>query len=369
MLKVGKYLAFEPKQTLHCMSYTLKYPVFIILSLILCLSCKSQDKTRNTPTTHVDRSIIPFIDADPSDQIAEYVRNIFEDKDGNLWIGTNGYGVARYDGKELKYFDPSNGLSGSQVTDVMQSRDGRIWLTTYGGITVYDGKSFTNYTVKDGLRGEWMWSVYEDSKGQIWASSIEGVSKLLGDKFVDFDFPENGSKAYDERFSNQCVRDFIEIDGELWMATSGLGVAKYDGNNITFLNEENGLCNNDVDNIIQDQKGNIWISTRFGGVCKYDGKSFITYDTKNGIENNECIIVYEDNAGNIWFSSEGFGLYKYDESEILTNYAKNEGLGVRAVQTIFEDSQGRFWTGGGGGLYRLYGDTFVNVTKYGPWKK
>ncbi len=344
------------------------YIALVILLAITTLSCKTQDESRAKPNSTHTTSIIPFINPDPSAQIAEYVRNIFEDKNGNLWMGTNGYGVARYDGNTVKYFNPTNGLSGSQVTDVMQSKDGRIWLTTYGGISVYDGKSFTNYTVKDGLRGEWMWSVYEDSKGQIWASSIEGVSILSGDKFVDFNLPGNESNAHDGRFSNQCVRDFIEINDELWMATSGLGVAKYDGKNVTFLNTENGLCDNDIDNIIQDRKGNIWISTRYGGVCRYDGNAFVTYDTTNGIENNESIIVYEATNGHIWFSSEGYGLYKYDGGETLTNFAEDQGLGVKAVQTIYEDSKGRFWTGGGGGLYRLYGDSFVNVTKDGPWE-
>ena len=337
--------------------------------MVTMVSCKAQDESRNIPYVSPTNSIVPYIDRDADAQIGEYIRNIFQDKEGNLWLGTNGKGVARYDGNEVQYFNQSNGLSGSQVTDVMQAKDGKIWLTTYGGISVYDGKSFTNYTMKDGLRGEWMWSVYEDSDGQIWASSIEGLSQLINGKFVDFNFTGQGIHAQDGRFTNHCVRDYIEIDGSIWMATSGLGVAIYDGNNIAFLNEENGLCNNDVNNIIQDKNGDIWISTRFGGVCRYDGKSFVTYDTENGIENNESIIVYEDSAGRIWFSSEGYGLYKYDGRETLTNFAKDEGLGVQAVQAVFEDREGRFWTGGGGGLYRLYGNHFINVTKDGPWEK
>ena len=342
--------------------------LFVMLTAVTIFSCKAQDESRRTPAANPDKSLIPFINPDKADQISDYVRNIFEDKDGNLWMGTNGYGVARYDGNELKYFDQSKGLSGSQVTDVMQAKDGKIWLSTYGGLSVYDGKSFTNYTMKDGLRGEWMWSVYEDSKGQIWASSVEGLSRLEGNKFVDVNLFGRTIHAYDNRFSNQNVRDYLEVDGELWMATSGLGICIYNGKEFRYINEENGLCNNDVSCFIEDSKGNIWIATRYGGVCMYDGETFVTYDMQNGIANNESIIVYEDKAGDIWFSAEGYGLYKYDGKK-LTNYAANEGLGVRAVQTVFEDSKGRFWTGGGGGLYRLYGDNFVNITKNGPWEK
>ena len=337
--------------------------LLVVLIAISILSCKAQDDSRKTPTINSENPISPFLIRDQSDQIAEYVRNIFEDKDGNLWMGTNGYGVAIFDGNKVKYFDQSNGLSGSQVTDIMQASDGKIWLSTSGGLSVYDGKSFVNYSAQDGLRNEWMWSVYQDQNGQIWAGSITGLSKLVGDKFVNFDLSEKGESP----FKTQWIRDFMEIDGELWIATNGIGICIYNGEKFRYLNKENGLCDNDISCLMEDSKGNIWISTRYGGVCKYDGDSFVTFDMENGIENNECIVVYEDKANDIWFSSEGYGLYKYD-GEKLTNYAADEGLGVRAVQTVLEDSKGRFWTGGGGGLYRLFGDNFVNIAKHGPWK-
>lgn len=346
----------------------LKYPILIFLTLTVLLSCKAQNESRNTPIENLEKSVIPYINPNSSDQIAEYIRNIFEDSDGNLWMGTNGFGVAMYDGSTLKYYDTSNGLSGSQVTDVMQANDGKIWITTYGGISVYNGESFKNYTTDDGLSNEWMWSVYEDSKGQIWAGSVTGLSKLKGDKFVTVQIPKNGALYIDNRFTNEWVRDFMEIDGELWMATAGQGICIYNGKKFRFINTENDLCDNDISALMKDSKGNIWIATRFGGVCKYDGKSYTTFDMNNGIGNYESIAVYEDKNGNIWFSSEGYGLYKYDGGETLTNYAEDQGLGVKAIQTIYEDSKGRFWTGGGGGLYRLYGDSFVNVTKDGPWE-
>jgi ligand-binding sensor domain-containing protein len=111
----------------------------------------------------------------------------------------------------------------------------------------------------------------------------------------------------------------------------------------------------------------MWFGTRHGGLSRYNGKSFTNYTEKDSIGNNEVCVIYEDKKGNIWFSSEGYGVYKYD-GKSFSNYAEEEGLGVRAVQTIYEDREGRLWAGGGGGLYRLEGDMFINVTKDGPWE-
>jgi ligand-binding sensor domain-containing protein len=75
--------------------------------------------------------------------------------------------------------------------------------------------------------------------------------------------------------------------------------------------------------------------------------------------------IYEDKKGDIWFSSEGFGVYRFD-GKTFTNFGEKEGLGIKAVQTIYEDSKGRLWIGGGGGLYRFDGrNGFMNVTRGG----
>jgi ligand-binding sensor domain-containing protein len=103
-----------------------------------------------------------------------------------------------------------------------------------------------------------------------------------------------------------------------------------------------------------------------GGLSRFDGTTFFSYNQKDGIiGNNEVWNVYEDKKGDIWFSSEGFGVYRFD-GKTLTNFGEKEGLGIKAVQTIYEDSKGRLWIGGGGGLYRFDGkDTFFNVTRDG----
>ncbi|WP_188460409.1 two-component regulator propeller domain-containing protein [Marivirga lumbricoides] len=295
---------------------------------------------------------------DKDAQISEYVRKIFQDKQGNLWFASNAVGVSRYDGNRLTYFSDKQGLIGSQVTGIVEDREGNMWFSTNGGVSKYDGKAFTNFTTQNGLSSDRVWSIFHDSKGIIWAGTAKGLSRYDDGKFKSFPIPNHPQSV---------VRSIAEDkQGNLWFGTDGEGVFKYDGNSFTAITPTDELSDKHVMSILADSKGNIWIGTRFGGISKYDGQSFVNYSTDNGIGNNEVCTIYEDRKGSIWFSAEGFGIYRYQKGEI-TNYSQQVGLNIRAVQSILEDKQGRFWVGGGDGLYRRAGNEYINITKNGPW--
>ena len=102
------------------------------------------------------------------DAISAFVRRIFQDTKGDLWFGTNGDGVIRYDGDSLEYFSINEGFGGVAVRGIVEDREGNVWFGTEGGVTKYDGESFTNFAEKDGLASNDVWSIVIDSKGMIW---------------------------------------------------------------------------------------------------------------------------------------------------------------------------------------------------------
>ena len=71
-------------------------------------------------------------------QISQYIRRMLQDKAGNIWFGTNGDGVCRYDGKSFVYFTTKEGLAGDAVRAMLQDEKGIIWFATSGGISKYD---------------------------------------------------------------------------------------------------------------------------------------------------------------------------------------------------------------------------------------
>lgn len=311
----------------------------------------------------------------PAAQISQYIRRIFQDKSGNLWFGTNGDGVCRYDGKALTYFTTKDGLGGNAIRGILQDDVGSLWFATDGGVSRYDGKAFTNYTVKEGLGDNDIWSLLRDKAGNLWAGTMEGVYRLTGKNFVSFPIPPAGIPSAgagvedpSSRFGPKLVWAMLEDKaGNLWFGTDGDGLRKFDGTSFTTYTDKDGLADNNVGSILQDKAGDLWFGTRFGGVSRHHGKSFTTFTEKEGLGSKFVFEMREDRAGNLWLSTLGGGVCRYD-GKTFTQYGTKDGLTNLYVQSIFQDQAGKLWFGTGAGLFRLDGDVFVNVTKSGPWQ-
>ena len=350
----------------------------VLITLTFFIACNGQVTTSEENPTAGNPDTESGSRSDS--QIAEYIRHIFQDKNGHLWFGTNGYGVAHYDGDSVSYFSNAQGFHGQQITGISEDPDKNIWFATDQGVVKYDwsgnpdgSKRFTNYSDQRYFWGQRFWSILADSKGHVWAGAASGVFHFDGADWTSFElpYPDEATEGFITKRTSWSITE--DKAGNLWFSTNGFGAFRYDGQTFMQYSQKDGLTDNSVDVILEDRNGNMWFGTRNGGVSRYDGKTYFNFTENDSIGNNEICEIYEDSQGNIWFSSEGYGVYRYTPSSnstqngTLTNYSVKEGLGVKAVQAIFEDNHGRMWVGGGGGLYRFDGNSFINVTKNGPW--
>ncbi len=336
----------------------------LCLLLLLCTPCIALAQVSLTP--------IYSSTPDPKQQISEYIPRVFEDTKGNLWLGTNGDGLARYDGKTLTYFGIKDGLGGKVVRAIAEDKNGNIWLGTEGGLTRFDGKSFTNFTVKNGLPHNEVWSILI-AKGTIWVGTLQGACRSNTSTgtlaFTPFHIPAAIARDYSVGVTSPAVIFCIIQDkaGNIWFATNGRGVFRYNGKALTNFSAKDGLCNDFVQWMLQDNNGDMWFATRHGGISRYNGKVFTNFSGQDGLCSNEVWYIFADNSGNIWFTGSGCGVTKYD-GKAFTNFRENNGITRNHVQGIAQDSKGTLWFGFSGGLFRLNGTSFINVTKNGPWR-
>ena len=124
-----------------------------------------------------------------------HIRSIMEDSKGNLWIGNNGIGVLKYDGKKVVNFtdqqklrkEDTKGNSLEKVFSIGEDASGNIWFgTVYGsGVWRYDGNAVKNFTKEDGLESNNIWLIYKNKQDELWFGGKDpsGVYRFNGNSF------------------------------------------------------------------------------------------------------------------------------------------------------------------------------------------
>lgn len=363
-----------------------------------------------------------------------FIRALYEDSRGRLWIGTAGGGLNLmipagepgkdnpakvWDPKKVRFYsffhdpkDPSS-LSHNFVEDIVEDKDGNLWLGTRGGglnrVTVPPEAGTwknVNKTGKPGFKLKFehfshnpgdpgspgsndILSLCVDSSGTLWVGTKDaGLCRLLPG--------ENGFTRYrhipgDSRsISSDQVFDILEdSQGILWIGTYGGGLDallpdRQAGKEtpLTFLhhrhqvNNPNSIGNNIVMCLYQDRQDILWVGTDGGGISKFDRKKyqFPHYTSipgnRNSLNNPSVRCIFQDASGIFWIGTDG-GLNRFDPGTgnfFHFNQSSGRSAGKSAgkstvkftsishnvVRTICQDRAGTLWLGtSGGGLNRL----------------
>jgi ligand-binding sensor domain-containing protein len=285
------------------------------------------------------------------------VRNIKQDKNGNILIAAAWGGVFRYDGKSFTNLTSSK-IGLHRFWDVLEDRRGNLWFaTTDSGVYNYNGKSFQHFTTREGLANNAVMCIYEDKAGIIWfGTGGGGVSRYDGKSFLNF--------TTEDGLSNNDLTTIIEDKtGKLWIGTRGEAFV-YDGKTFTTLIHE-GKAFNNVWSIIEDEKGNIWFGVNGGranGLWRYDGSVF-TKVSQRGV-----YAVIEDKKGNIWTTGEinpngkVWALSRYDQKSLYNKTPTVTEIisGPPAFLGILEANDGSIWFGSTGWVHRYDGKTITD---------
>ncbi len=253
-----------------------------ILTLLLTVPAYAVDTLQVTtpdPLTEAWR----WTEFDRSSGLADRVRNIYEDQDGNIWFAT-GEGVQRYDGRTWRTYTTEDGLANDVASAIVQTRDGAMWFGTTNGISRFEPAkgegqaAWTTYTVADGLASNRSWSfrgLYQARDGTLWAGSFSdstgapsGISRFDGQTWATVDIPGD--------FPRLSIASIYQTsDGDLWFWTVGQGVLRFNSAGSaptawTRYTTENGLVSNSVIDIMEAGSGSLWFAGGRAGVSHFD---------------------------------------------------------------------------------------------------
>lgn len=328
---------------------------------------KKENPVNSQPLILKQNTTFTQIHSNINGMVSEFVRVMFQDKNGNYWFGTNGDGLIRYNGKILEKINITGINPRCRVLEIVEDQVGNLWFGTSDGLIQFDGKEFTIFSKNAGLLNEEIWGLAVGKNGRIWVGTISGVYQYDGSTFSPFSLPDKKVENAKSMLSDKLVFKILEDrKGTMWFATDGNGIFKYENGHFTHVTTKNGLVDNNTADILEDRQGNIWIGTFYGGMSKFDGKTYTNF-TKDGIiAGEETYNLYEDRQGNIWFTAEGYGVYRYD-GNYFEQFTTEDGLTSNVTQSIFEDKKGQVWFGSWQGLCIFDGEKFVDAKHKEPW--
>jgi len=229
------------------------------------------------------------------------IRAVLEDKNGNYWIGSEDFGLFKYEqaGDRFTNYrhdhsDPTS-ISDNGVLDLIEGSDGKLWIGTYGGLNVFDPdhNTFQSYqnNPKDhnSLSHDVVWSVYEDRQGNIWLGTYLGLNRFIKESGIFIRYIYDAEDEFS--ISNNNIASVYEDEnGIYWIATMGGGLNRFDPSTekFTAFTIKDGLPNNVTYATLEDNNGNFWIPTNWG-LSKFNrgDSSFINYDVLDGLQGNE----------------------------------------------------------------------------------
>jgi PAS domain S-box-containing protein len=261
--------------------------------------------------------------------------DVYVDSYNTVWAGTLGKGLNHLDpatGRVTHYLhDPENpaSLADDSVAAILPDKKGNLWIGTFGGLSRYDPNTdtFTNY-IHDpanplSLSENKVVSLQIDSKNILWIGTWGGgLNQLDLNAALNAD-PKTATISnflYKVDDSSSQSEDSVwaihqTADGFLWLGTQ-LGLNRFDPRTKTFKNyaEKNGLPNNVVLGILEDNEGNLWLTTN-NGLAKFDPRtgSFKTYDSSDGLQSNEfnSNAYYRSSNGTLYIGGiNGFNAFK-----------------------------------------------------------
>jgi len=260
----------------------------------------------------------------PSNKIS----SIFEDRSGTLWIGTLGDGLIKFNLNTKKFtqyshdYDDPYSIRSNVILDVYEDKYGVLWIgTTPNGLSKFNRK--TEKFISVGVRKRTM-QIFEDKKGELWFATWPGLRKFdwASSEFEVY-WRNREALNYPELNRHNCIHESRFGEKNILWVGSYNGLNKFDRNSGVFFtySVEDGLPNNVINGILEDNQGNLWLSTNNGlSRFNYKTEEFRNFDVNDGLLSNQFYpgACYKSKDGEMFYGSAK-GLISFYPDRLIQN--------------------------------------------------
>ncbi|MGA2535707.1 MAG: two-component regulator propeller domain-containing protein [Terracidiphilus sp.] len=291
---------------------------------------------------------------------------LMEDREGNLWVGSEADGLHILRDQRFRTIGAREGLTSDATTTVVEGVSEKLWVGTSGGglnaLPRGTGAAgvATTYPIRDALLSNVILSMAAAPNGDLWVGTPDGLNRIRGSSVYAF----TSADGLPDDFIRSLL---LDRDGSLWIGTrrglthwiepgasaklgkSASGI-RATGKMETFTHA-NGLGSDLVGAMTRDAKGDLWVAT-FAGLSRLRDGKIENFTTANGLSSNVITALLARKNGTLLIGTQDQGWNLWDGKQFTAAGQGSSGLRQSAIHAILDDGNGHVWFATASGLAR-----------------
>ncbi len=258
------------------------------------------------------------------------VSAVYQDRSETIWIGTRDKGLVRIrDKNTYRVFNKNDGLSSNRVSVIFEDKQGHLWIGTRDqGLNILNRSLiYKKLTSDDGLSSNNITAILQDHQGMMWIGTESGLNGYADGRFSIYKRTTNSP--------NPVINVLLESRSQVLYAGTNEGVYKLSDNSLVPL-EQTLPVDYEVISLYEDQSGALWIGTNGDGLIRWFNGRIDEITKGNGLLDNFILSIHEDEKSNLWMSSHA-GVFFVKRRE-LTNFFDKKT--TRIHSTWYNEAEG-----------------------------
>jgi signal transduction histidine kinase/ligand-binding sensor domain-containing protein len=291
------------------------------------------------------------------------VLRMLRDRDGGLWVGPAGRGIVHIHQGRTDVFSQLDGLSGDDIYDLFEDREGNIWVATINGLDRFRELPVVTYSSNQGL-SEIPWAgLIATKEGSVWFATLNGLNRLNQAQVTVYG--RRRARAGVREIADSGLPDegvgslFQDSRGRIWVSTlTGIGYMEHD----RFIRA--AVPGGFVGSLTEDRSGNMWIANRDLGLFRLSPRNELQQIPWAAFRHQDpaVILATDPLQGGLWLGFSRGGVAWFRDGQVHSSYSEADGLGEGRVNDLRFDDGGALWIATEGGLSRLKNGRIATLT-------
>lgn len=281
---------------------------------------------------------------------------ICQDSFGYLWAGTQGGGLAKFDGQKFDVFTEQQGLPSNYINTLLVSTDNTLWIGTPKGLCSLSSKA-SSVVSRLSLADQEVTCLAEQNQ-ILYAGTKDGLYQYnkKSDRWQKV--------TISQKLTHVQINDIKVVQNELWVATEkGLWIKQQQANEMLRVR---ALPYPNIHALLFDGHNSVWLSVLGYGLLDLDPKSKKVRQslTQAFLTKTRCMVL--ENSQQLWLGTENDGVCSYHTPTAnIVQLTEDAGLSTSKIRALLKDSWGNLWMGtSGAGLLKKSNQLFKNFNLF-----